>query len=158
MTVVGSLDTRCPVQLSSDLSCLAFALMLRNPAQILFPQVSSKMALLKANRMWLCPFSFELVDSSFRHFSRISVGASLLFQGFFRRSVFTFCSTGATLMRFRVLNNTLRMDPFFPEFLRGVRYLLRIGLRETVNSKAFPVNECKNSFVVLSIEDSASGN
>ena len=55
ITVEGYLDTR-----TVSICCSARALILRNPQLVLFPQVSSKMALvmtelLKARRMWLCP-------------------------------------------------------------------------------------------------------
>ena len=56
-----------PVPLSTDLSCSACAVNLWNPPQIFFLRVSSRMALvmtklLKARRMWFCPFLWAWED------------------------------------------------------------------------------------------------
>ena len=74
--------------------------------RILFPQVCK---LLKVRKTWPCqPPCF-------------SAGALLLLQGFFLCCILGFWSIRRTLVRF-----TLRWTSF-PEFLRGVTYLLRIG-------------------------------
>ena len=109
-----------PVQLSSDLSCLACALMLWNPPQIHFPRVSSEMVLVitkTSEGEWNVASSFSLSVWTFlRHFRCISVGASFVLQGFFLRSVLEVRSTKTTLMRFAHLNNSMRWNLSFPNF------------------------------------------
>ena len=110
-----------PVQLSSDLSCLACALMLWNPPQILFPRVSSEMVLvitklLKVSGMRLRSFLWAC-----GHFSPcpMHLCGRIFLVARFIPEICPWISEHAHV------NNSLRWNLSIPNFLRGVRYLLR---------------------------------
>ena len=116
-TQLGSwIPGKCPVPLSTDLSCSACALKLRSLPQIL----SSgwwrwRWQTPNFGRRVECDFAlFFTLVGTFGHFPRDSAATKLLFQGFFVGSECKFWSIRATLMRIRTLSYILGWTLSFP--------------------------------------------
>ena len=107
--------------------------MIWNQPQIMFPRVSLKIVLLmakllKASRTWLCPYLWAYGNCS-------SFPMHLCGQGFFLSSVFNFRSMETTLVRFTLLNNSLRRTCSRIFTWRGVPFekcTLRFGSKNCV--------------------------
>ena len=93
--------------------CSACALTLRNLPRALAPKVSSKMVLImndqtsEGEKNVALSFFSELADI-FRKISCFSAGASFLLQGVFLCPILKFWRTKPALLRFTLLNNSLR--------------------------------------------------